>query len=240
MTKADKDKEFEALQLRASLCPSMETQWEPPNSYSHWQHLHETANELRNVVSLALQSLQAIEADKDLVAEAKARKKLKLGRQTLEQLEEPTSLNNARESVRLVQEKWQRKIDDHLIDVNRDDAATALLFREVRDKFASLEDERARMSYLERFGNDPQIATALLRGPAGLTNLSDAERTMLWTKVEAHVDPDIIKARKKLTQVMAEVERSYRAGRSIVGKAAGLVQTPGGQWVEPTAWNKVA
>jgi hypothetical protein len=48
---------------------------------------------------------------------------------------------------------------------------------EIRDKFASVNDERERMAFLERFGADVQVASALSNGPAGLTNLSEAERT---------------------------------------------------------------
>ncbi|MCP4284333.1 MAG: hypothetical protein GY792_07780 [Gammaproteobacteria bacterium] len=63
------------------------------------------------------------------------------------------------------------------------DAADATLHREIRDRFSDLQDERARMSFLQRHGGDAQIASALLSGPAGLADLSDAERALLQSRV---------------------------------------------------------
>jgi hypothetical protein len=71
-----------------------------------------------------------------------------------------------------------------------------ILAWEIRDKFASVNDERERMAFLERFGADVQVASALSNGPAGLTNLSEAERTMLRSKIEQHMDPTIREARE--------------------------------------------
>jgi hypothetical protein len=59
---------------------------------------------------------------------------------------------------------------------------------------------------------------ALLHGPAGLTDLAEAERALLRSKVEAHVEPEIISAKTKVTKAMAEPERGYRAGEAQIGR----------------------
>jgi hypothetical protein len=180
-------------------------------------------------VGLALASLEAIERDQDLSSEWKRRKKQQFAKQTLDQLAQPASLKQARDEVASIQAKWQAKIDAVLLKPKPEDAATATLFWETRDKFASLKPEQ-RLSWLERFGNDPLVPSALLHGPAGLTNLSEAERALLRNKVEAHVEPEIIAAKAKVTKAMAELERGYRAGRAMVAQGAGLQKGPEGEW----------
>jgi hypothetical protein len=56
-------------------------------------------------------------------------------------------------------QQWEKKAG--LVLKEPDDAPSAILHWEVRDKFANLKDERERMSFLERFGGDVQVASAL-------------------------------------------------------------------------------
>lgn len=215
------DKEFAQLQLRASICPSLEVEWDPPG-YQYWIDLHDAAKELRTVVGHARAGVEAIEKDKDLTPDARKRKRHELARQTMTQLEKLPSMEKARASVAAITAKWQAKIDAVLTKPDADDAATATLFWEIRDKFAQLNDERARISWIQRYGNDPLIPSALLHGPAGLTNLSEAERALLTNKAEALADPKITSAKGKVTRALAELERSYRATPALVAQCAGL------------------
>jgi hypothetical protein len=66
------DKQFNELKLQASLCPGSDTGWEPPESYLHWTALHAAKDELRSVVSLALNSFQATERDHTLSVDGSA------------------------------------------------------------------------------------------------------------------------------------------------------------------------
>jgi len=147
------------------------------------------------VVGQCRAGVEAIEKDKDLTADARKRKKHELARQTMTQLEKLPSMEKARASVSAIQARWQAKIDAVLTRPNADDAATATLFWEIRDKLTNLKDERARMSWIQKFGHDPLVLSALLHGPAGLTNLSEAERALLQLKVEALADPKITEAK---------------------------------------------
>ena len=140
------EKGFTDLQLRASICPSLETEWDAADSYAHWQALHAAAQELRSLVGHTRAGAEAIEKDKDLSVDARQRKKQELARQTMEQLEKLPSVEKARASVASITAAWQAKIDAVLTRPKPEDAATATLFWEVRDKFASLKDERARIS----------------------------------------------------------------------------------------------
>jgi hypothetical protein len=57
------DKEFEALQLRASLCPHRE-EW--PNEHLHWQLLGKCVDDLRARVSTASDLIRAVDQDANL------------------------------------------------------------------------------------------------------------------------------------------------------------------------------
>lgn len=120
----------------------MEVAWDQPE-YQHWIDLHRSGKELRGTVDLTLSSIEAVESDNDLSIEGKRRKRRELAKQALEQLEQPKSLAKARESCASVLGMWQTKIDNVLVRPKPEDAATALLHREVRDKFAAQKDERA-------------------------------------------------------------------------------------------------
>lgn len=167
------DSDFAAMRRRASICPSLENQWDPPESYQHWADLHRAARELREALAHASDAMAAIEADRDLTPAARRKRKFELARQHMEQIERLPSMQKARQSVANIQERFQAKIDTVLVRPTADDLSAATLFREIRDKLANLPDERARMSWLQRFGNDPTVSSALLLAPAGLTNLSD-------------------------------------------------------------------
>jgi hypothetical protein len=90
------------------------------------------------------------------------------------------------------------------------------------------------MCFLERFAADPQIASALLTGPAGLTNLSETERAMLKNKVEGHVDLEIIAARSATAEALQEVEAGWQRAQDVIAQRAGLQKAADGSWKEPT------
>jgi hypothetical protein len=108
------------------------------------------------------------------------------------------------------------------------DASEALLHWEVRDRFSSLKDASARLSFLERFAADPQIASALLTAPAGLTTLSEAERAMLKTKVESHTPREIIEARSATAKALQEVEAGWQRAQDVIPQRAGLEKAADG------------
>ena len=74
----------------------------------------------------------------DLSVDARKRKREELARQTTEKLEKLPSVEKARRSVAAITASWQAKIDGVMVRPKAEGAATALLLREVRDKFASL------------------------------------------------------------------------------------------------------
>ena len=147
------NKEYAALQLRASLCPSLETQWDSPTTFSHWPELHRAANELRETVSNCFTALAAIEHNKDLTPQARKRKRADLAQQTLSCLEQLPSLEKARVSIASITTKWERQIDSVLVHPKPEDASTALLMREIRDKFLTTSVE------LNRYGRERQSAS---------------------------------------------------------------------------------
>jgi hypothetical protein len=91
------------------------------------------------------------------------------------------------------------------------------------------------MSFLERFAFDPQIASALLTGPAALTNLSNTEGAMLKANVEKHIPPEILAARDATAKAMQEVEAGWQRAQDLIGQRAGLQKGPNGAWSEKNA-----
>jgi hypothetical protein len=80
-----------------------------------------------------------------------------------------------------------------------------------------------RMSFLEKRGDDPVVASALLEAPAFLSGLSDAEITLVRHKIEKkHLSPEIVEAKNKITSALDELERGHRAASSLVMQRVGL------------------
>ena len=153
------------------------------------------------------------------------RKRYELARQTMTQLDKLPSIEKARQLVASIQAKWQAKVDSVLLRPTADDAATATLFWEVREKFANLKDQQDRMKWIQKFGNDPLIPSALLHGPAGLTNLSEAETALLQLKAEALADPKITDAKGKVTRAMASACDQSRSATQLERKASDMPRT---------------
>ena len=226
MEKHVDDKEFEALQLRASLCPHRE-EW--PDEHLHWQLLGGCIDDLRERVSTAYELMSAVDQDANLSSEGRQNQKAKIAQEAIADLKATDRrFAKARESVSSMQARWQQKVDEILKLPS--DAAEATLHWEIRDKFSGLEDERARMSFLERFGGDALIASALLSGPAGLTDLSDAERALLQGNVEAQVDPEIIAARDATAKAMQQVEEAGTRAENLIARRGGLQTCFDGSW----------
>lgn len=220
------DKEFEALQLRASLCPHRE-EW--PDEHIHWQLLGGCIDDLRKRVSTVHNLMSAVDRDINLSSEGRRNQKAKFAQEAIADLKATdSSLAKARESVSSMQARWQQKVDEILKQPA--DAAEATLHWEIRDKFCGLEDERARMRFLESFGGDAQIASALLGGPVGLTNLSDAERALLQRSVEGQVDTAIIAARNATAKAMTQAEEAWIRAENLIARRGGLQKSFGGSW----------
>ena len=236
-TKRMDDKAWAALQLRASLAPHREN-W--ASESVHWQQLGRAVDECRALVAATYVLLDQIEHDPNLSATGKKSARAKIGLEGIDAIAASKSLDAARASVTTLVAKWQARIDSVLVKPKADDAATATLFWEIRDKFSSLKDAPARLAWIERFGKDPEVLSALLSGPAGLTSLSDPERALLRRKIEEHADPKVVAARDDATKAMAETEQACMRAPNLIGERAGLIRGSDGSWHEPSANADVA
>ncbi|MCP4287542.1 MAG: hypothetical protein GY792_24400 [Gammaproteobacteria bacterium] len=89
------DKEFEALQLRASLCPHWE-EW--PNEHIHWQLLGGCIDDLRKRVSTAYDLMSAVDQDANLSSEGRKNQKAKIAQEAIADLNAiDSSFSEARE-----------------------------------------------------------------------------------------------------------------------------------------------
>ena len=80
------DKEFNALRIRASLCPGAETYWHSGET-RHWACLHACKDQLRGSVAKTLVAIEAVNMDKSLSDFGKRAAKEKIGTQALNELE---------------------------------------------------------------------------------------------------------------------------------------------------------
>jgi hypothetical protein len=192
------DREFESLQLRSAICPSMESRWDPPE-YQHWIALHKAGAEFRDTAGKALASMDAVSGDKDLTAEGKQRRRQDIAKRGLAQLGESPALQKARDAVERQMQRWSSEIAAVVKPAK--DEVEASLHAEVRRFVLDLKDPRARMSFLEQRGSDPAVASALLEAPAFLSGLSDSEIALIRAKVEQkYLSPEMSKPRAKSTR----------------------------------------
>lgn len=211
-----KDDEYDAMRIRASICPGLETRW-PPAETSHGIALHKCANEMRDHVSKTLAAIDAVERDKSLSPEGKRTKKHEIARQALSELERGTSFQKARESVAAQMQKWADKISANIKPAA--DQSEAVLHAQIREKVSNLKE--GRMAFLQKHGTDPAVASALLEAPPFLSNLSEPELALLRIEVEKkYLSPEIIEAKTKVGKALLEAERGLRAAQAMIMKSA--------------------
>ena len=218
------DLEFNALRLRASLCPGLETEWEKPE-VMHWVCLHKHAHELRDRLAKALMAIEAIERDKHLSAEGRRTAKEKLATQTLDALEQSESLRKAREAVAAQMLRWQEKVAVHVKPPS--DHVEAVMFAQVRERFGGMKE--GRIAFLQEHAAEPTIAAALLSAPPFLSNLSEAELALLHNEIEKKfLTPEIVASKAKVEKALLETERGLRAAQAMLRKnvAPAVVAAP--------------
>jgi hypothetical protein len=213
-------KELDQLRIR-SICAGMGTSWEPAY-YTHWQAVHEAAAKRRSAVSVAFTDIDTILLNKDLTADARRRMAHERAAEFIAKFNEQstTSLETARASVARQMQKWNEKVSAIVIPAGN--VVEATLHGEIRRHVAGLKDVE-RMSFLEKNGADPTVASALLEAPRFLSGCNDAEIAMVKAKIEATcLAPEIIEAKTKVECALAELERAPKAVVSMIRERAGL------------------
>ena len=213
------DNEYNAMRIRASICPGLETKW-PPAETSHGIALHKCGNEMRAHVSKTLAAIDAVEADKGFSSEGKRDKKRDIGTKALNEMETGTSLVKAREAVMAQMKKWAEKVAVHVKPAA--DHAEAIMHAQIRAKIADMKENR--FAFLQKHAAaDPQIAAALLSAPPFLSGLSESELALLRNEVEKkYLGPEVSEAKGQVADALLEAERSLRAGQAMIRNSAGV------------------
>jgi len=99
--------------------------------------------------------------------------------------------------------------------------------------WARFDPHRPIRQFVEKYAADPVIASAILTAPTFLSGLSDAELTMVWHKVETHVDPAILEARDEAAKALEEAEAGWQRAQDLVAERGGLVKGADGFCHEP-------
>ncbi len=211
------EKEFDALSIRAAICPGLETSWPKPET-THGLALHRAGNELRDRVSKTQAAIAAVNADKALSPEGKQAAKEKLATQALDELAKAASISKARELAAKQLQRWADKIAAAIRPP--EDHTEAVLHAQVREKVAGLKENK--LAFLQKNAADPVVAAALLSAPPFLSGLSETELALLRIECEKKfLGPEIVEAKASVEKALADLQRGERAAKAKIA-AAGL------------------
>ena len=128
-------------------------------------------------------------------------------------------------------DKWQAKVAAAVRPAATE--AEAALHAEVRRHAVGLKGQE-RLAFLERHGSDPRVAASLLEAPAFLTGMTEAERSLIRSKIEqAVLDPEIVQAKKDVTRALADSEHGWDRAQVLIAEDAGLRKSADGTWSAP-------
>ena len=97
------------------------------------------------------------------------------------------------------------------------------LHAQIRDRVAHMSKEE-RLTFFQKHGDDPLVASALLTAPSCLSNLSEAECAMLRSRVErACPVAEILEARVAVEKAMVAAERGWGRAIALVSERGGIV-----------------
>jgi hypothetical protein len=220
--------EWRELKLKFLICPQ-QVRWPTLNvnfgfsgdkttiSGMQWEVLHNAVGELRSVVRKAWACMDAIQAERNLSAEAKRAKKARIVDQLIAELETSKALSAAKEMIARQLAKWQESLA-----LKIKPAANVPVDAKLWDGLKTLRGA-ARLVWLNEHASDPRIASALLSVPRASSGLSDSEATFLRKKAETQAAPEIVKQRDETLKALAEAEGGRRAAIEQIRKRASIV-----------------
>ena len=101
------------------------------------------------------------------------------------------------------------------------DHVEAVMFAQVREKVAGLDKDR--FSFLKAHGAEPTVAAALLSAPPFLSNLSEAELTLLRNEIERkYLGQEVVEAKAATERAYSDCVAAQRAAKATIAGAAGL------------------
>ena len=130
---------------------------------------------------------------------------------------------NAEASVDRVVAMWQEKLGVAIKPPAN--SAEAVVYAQVRDCVAAVE---GKMSWLQKNGKDPVVASAILSAPGFVSGLGDTEIAFVKDQLEQHLAPQIVEEKTKTLTALAEAERGWKNAIAKIGQRAGLIKGRGG------------
>ena len=211
------NEQFDDLRLKILVVPGQST-W--PIGYVHWDRLHGCADLMRDAVGKAWREIDQVERDPDLSTEGQKRKAQKIALQAIADLEADKSLLTTRDACDQIMAKWRGMAGAVLKAPTNIHEAT--IHAQIRDRVAQM--KTGRLGFIEKHGDDPVVASALLLAPSFLSNLSPTEVTAVRAKVETRVDPKIREAQEQVMRALREVEDSWPKVLKRIAERGGLTQ----------------
>ena len=149
----------------------------------------------------------------------KKRQLAKLAEEAIADFQKSETLEDARSAVAHMQEKWANKIGD--IIKSAEDIGTATTYAQIRERVADVKENR--LAFLEKHASDPVVASALLTAPPFLSNLSEAEITLVKHKIEkAAISPEVAEARSATEKALRDAEHGWSHAMNMIARRGGV------------------
>lgn len=233
--------EFEAVQLKVLICPQ-QARWPRPDVEvtrkgetfamrgGQWPKLHAVPEEARERVSEAFAEMEAIEADRDLSNEGRARKKKQVAADVIADFQNSKTLEAAKDVVSRLKAKWAEETG---LPVRPPSSiGEAMMQAEIRSHLAAMKG--SKMDFLSKHAIDPRVAGAILGAPPFLSGLTDTEVGVVKSRIERYVAPEIVKEREVTLKALNEAEQGWQRAIEKIGERAGLIKKAEGSWLDPT------
>ena len=186
----------------------------------HEKTLSASAAETIALMRLAHTKFKQIDQSTDYTPEAKRRLRAELANELIGKLDNSALFNRAQEAGEHILQRYQAQIDAKIPKPT--DMQAVGVAAQIRNRLAGIKDEKERLKFLERNGDDLVLIGACLGAPRFLTNLSDGEVALLRSNLERHAPSEIIEGRSFVTSALAELQRGQRAARKRLAKLGNI------------------
>ena len=227
------DKAWKQLDIASRIAPGL-ISWPTgeDGQFVHWTRLRNTVEEARSRLTSYRETVDEIMQDPRLSETGKKEQRRLAALKALAAFSGSKSLTRTQQSVSELMDKWEAKVAAAVKPAANE--SEAVLHGEIRRHVASLKGERERMTFVEKHGADPRVASALLEAPQFLSGIGNAEIALVKNRIEANVlDPEIVQAKVAVTKAMTEAKHGWDRAQALIAEDAGLKRAADGSWNQP-------
>jgi hypothetical protein len=200
------------LEIAARIVPTM-LRWPPPEIARTitWDRLREPVDLLRIMMRTVDDACLQAEADGDLSPDGIARRRQKIGRQALSELENWSPLRAAERAVTENIEYLEKR----MVDLPQPPTAVAdvMLAQEIRQYIRS---HKSPIDVALKSMSDPRMLSAILNAPAFLSGLSDTQMTLIRERARTALHPQQVQMQQELAKSLDDLRGGVEAAKRMV------------------------